>query len=212
MKNKTKNSLKLLGFIAIIAVIGLGMAGCDPLVEDCPDTEHVWGSWDTSETPSVRICTVCEKEEKCYCDNIGNWTRIGTTNEAEGKCSTCQRTEKLAKKHFIGKWVNSTNNQTIEISSDGAFRISNTAGAFWTTTGITWASDTTTAKTGFVVGFSISGTAGGSASNPWVDNTAGTAGVYINSAGDKIIVRLTTAFLGMTDAANTPREYTFTKD
>jgi len=178
--------MKMLGIVALAAMVVFGMTACG---EDLCVDGHTWG----------------------------NWTQVDGTAAGERECTVCGEKEPLTKEHFEGKWVTSTNSNTIEISASGDLKVYNAstvATNYWTLTGATWAaeesqtssiSNYTTIKASYPIGFRLSGgTTGGSATNSWSANDAGTASVYINATGDKIVVRLTNAYL--TDP--TIREFT----
>ena len=75
-----KEKLRILGIIAIIAVVGLAFVACD----DGADCDHVWGEWieDKAATLSAegerhRICEECDETEY---EDIPKWEALfGTT-------------------------------------------------------------------------------------------------------------------------------------
>jgi len=183
-----KEKFKIVGIIALAAIFALSFVSCDLETDPCEDG-HTWG----------------------------NFAQIGETAEADRACTECGETELLAMKHFEGKWVTTTNSNTIEISATGNLKVYNETSATtnnWTLTNATWAAEASqyssisnynTIKTNYPVGFRLTGgTVGGTTTNNWSENTTGTASVYINATGDKIVVRLTDAYL----TSPTIREFT----
>jgi len=211
-----KEKLKLIGIIALVAVIGLAMTACggDPCLEG-----HEWGDWDTDGESSIRQCAACGEEEYCYHENYGNWTKVGTTTAANRTCPVCSKVETLAKHHFYGSWKHTTDSgqiQTIVISAN-SFELTTTAGASnyyrYTGTNLIWtavafdqaaATDTVTNaainSATFPVGFALTG-GSTAAEGTWGANT-GPAWAYMKTTGDAIVVRLTSALVS--------RTYTFT--
>jgi len=212
-----KEKLKLIGIIAIIAVIGLAMAACG----DDEPCDHQWGEWDVpSDSISFRECTICGEKDYCYCDHYGDWVASGNT--ASRNCTTCERAEGLTKEHFYGTWKHTTGSgetQTIVISEND-FYLTTTQGAVnanyyrYTGTNLTWTphifdkpatTDSVTnepiSSTTFPVGFGLGGGTG-TAAGTWAANAGGSAWVYMKTTGDAIVIRITDALI--------TRTYTFT--
>jgi len=202
-----KEKLKLIGIIAIIAVIGLAMAACGD-EEPC---DHQWGEWDITDDISFRECTICKEKESCFCDHLSDWIPSGST--ASRNCTICERkVDDLDKSHFYGIWKHSTgapnnNIHTIEINPND-FHLTSTAGTehfyrytganlTWTQAASTIAADTKDTATKeainsdlFPVGFALTGGATTAGGDFWGANT-GPAWVYMKTSGDAIVVRLT---------------------
>ena len=178
-----KEKFKIVGIIALAAIFALSFVSCDLDDDPCKDG-HTFGNWEL----------------------VGE----GDALAIEKECSECGEVEELTKAGLAGDWK-SGDSQTVTISANGDFMITNAAGnANWTLKSATWKVEKTydtdpqvaTKKAEFAFGFGLSsGTVGGTSSNPWAGNTAGTAGVYINKDASKIIVRLTTLYLATNSIA-----------
>jgi len=193
-----KEKFKIIGIIALAAIFALSMISCDEPAWDCEVDGHDFDAWVTVTEPSVGNAGIVDGKKERICKECSE-------DESEVIPGTTL---------FVGKWAEG--GFVVEISANGDFSLTRTSdSANWTLKGASWTKQATTTlhtatATAFPFGYALAnGTVGGSAGNPWAANTVGTAGVYINSTKDKIIVRLTGGYPPGSDnsATNEPRKF-----
>ena len=214
-----KEKLKIIGIIALAAVMGLAMTACGDLLSDdpCTNGDHNWGNWVGIAYGSYKECkeTGCNGTEYCFCEDdpsegYTNWVPTGTT--ANRQCLNCNKNYGLREKHFYGKWTATLTNSTHTVElRESLFKISSSivSGDSFTLSSALWTAEANgsshaASKASYPVGYAITGT---SATTGTIFSGNTNAGVYMKPDGSAIVIRLTGVHMPANGQA--AREYTF---